>query len=285
MIICSDIPDLRQHIRSWKLRGERIAFVPTMGNLHAGHLQLVAAARQQADHVVVSVFVNPMQFNDAADFNAYPRTLEQDADLLRAANVDVLFAPTDSVVYPHGQVANTKVIVPGLSDVLEGEYRPGHFTGVTTVVCKLFNIVLPEVALFGEKDFQQLLLIRRMVRDLDMPIQIASLPTVRESDGLAMSSRNGRLSAAERAVAPVLYQVLCRLRDQVLAGDRRYALMEEQAITALKGAGLGVEYVVVRRVSDLQPPQDGDQQLVVLVAAQLGKTRLIDNIPMVLTGK
>lgn len=282
MLICSDIPSLRQQVRAWKGQGELIALVPTMGNLHAGHLQLVAAARQQADRVVVSVFINPMQFNDAADFNAYPRTLEQDADLLRQARIDVLFAPGENVVYPQGQLATTQVIVPGLSDVLEGEFRPGHFTGVTTVVNKLFNMVLPDVALFGEKDFQQLLLVRRMVRDLDMPLQIASLPTVREADGLAMSSRNSRLSASERHVAPVIYQTLSGLRDQLLQGDTDYRLLEEQAMAALRAAGFRVEYVAIRRASDLQLPQDGDRQLVALVAAHLGSTRLIDNIPMVL---
>lgn len=283
MLICTDISALRRVIQPWKLQGERIAFVPTMGNLHAGHMQLVAAARQQADRVVVSIFVNPMQFNDAADFQAYPRTLEQDAQALRRAGVDILFAPAEQVVYPHGQSASTRVRVPGVGDVLEGEFRPGHFTGVTTVVNKLFNMVQPDVALFGEKDFQQLLLIRRMVRDLDMPVQIAGLPTVREPDGLAMSSRNGRLSAAQRGVAPVIFQTLSRMRDQVLQGDRHYPALEQQATAALEAAGFRVEYVVLRRASDLQPPLDGDQQLVGLVAAHLGYTRLIDNIPIQIT--
>lgn len=283
MLICTDISALRRVIQPWKLQGERIAFVPTMGNLHAGHMQLVAAARQQADRVVVSIFVNPMQFNDAADFQAYPRTLEQDAQALRRAGVDILFAPAEQVVYPHGQSASTRVRVPGVGDVLEGEFRPGHFTGVTTVVNKLFNMVQPDVALFGEKDFQQLLLIRRMVRDLDMPVQIAGLPTVREPDGLAMSSRNGRLSAAQRGVAPVIFQTLSRMRDQVLQGDRHYPALEQQATAALEAAGFRVEYVVLRRASDLQPPLDGDQQLVGLVAAHLGHTRLIDNIPIQIT--
>lgn len=284
MLICSDLASLRKNIFNWKKNNQRVAFVPTMGNLHAGHLQLVHAARKQAQRVVVSIFVNPLQFNEAADFAAYPRTLDADAHLLREAQADLLFAPTVDVMYPHGQVANTKVMVPGLGDVLEGECRPGHFTGVSTVVAKLFNMVQPDVALFGEKDFQQLMLIRRMVADLDMPILIESLTTVREADGLAMSSRNSRLSAGERQVAPVIYQTLCRLRDQLLRGERPFALLEQQAVAGLNSAGFRAEYVAVRRAADLQSPAAGDTQLVVLLAAHLGKTRLIDNLPVTLPG-
>lgn len=282
MLICSDIPNLRQSVQAWKSKGERVAFVPTMGNLHAGHLQLVQAARARADRVVVSVFVNPLQFNEAADFNAYPRTLEDDVHLLREARADLLFVPTVDVMYPHGQVSNTKVIVPGLTDVLEGECRPGHFTGVSTVVAKLFNMVQPDLALFGEKDFQQLMLIRRMVADLDMPVAIEGLPTVREADGLAMSSRNSRLSADERRIAPAIYQTLCRLRDLLLQGDRQYASLEQLAVAELDRAGFRAEYIAVRRAADLQPPASGDTQLVLLLAAHLGKTRLIDNLPVTL---
>lgn len=284
MLICSDLASLRKNISNWKKSNQRVAFVPTMGNLHAGHLQLVQVARARAGRVVVSVFVNPLQFNETADFNAYPRTLEDDARLLRAANADLLFAPTVDVMYPHGQALITKVVVPGLSDVLEGECRPGHFAGVSTVVAKLFNMVQPDLALFGEKDFQQLMLIRRMVADLDMPLAIEGLPTVREADGLAMSSRNSRLSADERRIAPVIYQTLCRLRDQLLRGDRYFAGLEQQAVAELDRAGFRAEYIAVRRAADLQPPASGDTQLVLLAAAQLGKTRLIDNIPLALPG-
>lgn len=283
MLICPDIPNLRQSIHAWKSKGERIAFVPTMGNLHAGHLQLVQAAHERADRVVVSIFVNPLQFNEAADFNAYPRTLDDDAQMLRSVNTNLLFAPDVQQMYPQGQISNTKVIVPGLSECLEGEHRPGHFTGVTTVVAKLFNMVQPDMAWFGEKDFQQLMLIRRLVADLDLPIKIMSLPTVREPDGLAMSSRNGRLNADERRIAPVIYQTLCALRDRIQQGERPYALLEQHAMVALERAGFRAEYVAVRRVSDLQPPADGDRQMVVLVAAHLGNTRLIDNIPIMLS--
>lgn len=282
MLICPDIPALRQSIQAWKSKGERIALVPTMGNLHAGHLQLVSAARARTNRVVVSIFVNPLQFNETADFNAYPRTLDDDARMLRVANVDLLFAPTVDVMYPQGQVLNTKVMVPGISDILEGECRPGHFTGVATVVAKLFNMVQPDVALFGEKDFQQLLLIRRMVADLAMPIAIEGLPTVREADGLAMSSRNSRLGVYERQVAPVLYPTLCKVRDQVLQGETQYASLEQQATADLNRAGFRTEYVALRRALDLQPPAADDKQLVLLVAAHLGRTRLIDNIPLCL---
>lgn len=282
MLICSSISDLRQSILGWKAQGARIGFVPTMGNLHAGHLQLVHAARAQADRVVVSVFVNPLQFNEAADFEAYPRTLDRDAALLREAKVDLLFTPTENVMYPHGQASNTKVMVPGLSELLEGECRPGHFTGVATVVAKLFNMVQPDMAMFGEKDFQQLLLIRRLVADLDMPVQIEGLPTVREADGLAMSSRNSRLSTDQRRVAPLIFQTLNRLRDQLADGEQSYTRLEQQAVAALDRAGFRTEYVVVRRTVDLHPPAPGDRQLVLLVAAHLGGTRLIDNLPIIL---
>ena len=278
MLNYSDIPELRRQVQAWKAAGERIAFVPTMGNLHAGHLQLVQAAQSHADRVVVSIFVNPLQFNEAADFNAYPRSLEADAQLLREVQADLLFTPDVQQMYPQGQVGNTKVQVPALSDVLEGEHRPGHFTGVTTVVAKLFNMVQPDVAWFGEKDFQQLLLIRRMVADLDLPIQIESLPTVREADGLAMSSRNSRLSAGERQQAPAIYQMLCALRQQIAQGDRRYTILEQQAVASLNQAGFRAEYVAVRRAADLQPAAPDDTALVILLAAWLGQTRLIDNL-------
>ncbi len=200
--------DLRERVTAWRSAGARLAFVPTMGNLHAGHLTLVREARALADMVVASIFVNPLQFGAGEDLDAYPRTLEDDRRLLAGEGCDLLFTPRVDEVYPRGQAAQTRVEVPGLSDILCGARRPGHFVGVSTVVCKLFNMVQPNLALFGEKDFQQLLVIRRMVEDLAMPVEIVGVPTVRESDGLAMSSRNGYLTAEERARAPVLYRVL-----------------------------------------------------------------------------
>ena len=282
MHICTDIAELRRNVQAWKKAGERVALVPTMGNLHRGHLRLVQAAKQHAQRVVVSVFVNPLQFNEAADFKAYPRTLDDDAQQLRAVATDLLFAPDVDVIYPRGQAGNTKVLVPGISDVLEGEHRPGHFTGVATVVAKLFNMVQPDVALFGEKDFQQLLLIRRMAADLDLPIEIISVATEREADGLAMSSRNSRLSAEQRQLAPVIYQTLRTLQRQLVQGDHRYTILEQQAVAALNQAGFRAEYVAVRRAADLQPATPDDTTQVVLLAAWLGQIRLIDNLMLAL---
>ncbi|MFB1487352.1 MULTISPECIES: pantoate--beta-alanine ligase [unclassified Thiocapsa] len=269
--------DLRSQVRAWRAAGECVAFVPTMGNLHAGHLTLVAEARARAPRVVASIFVNPMQFGPAEDLDAYPRTFARDRELLEAAGCDLLFAPSVATVYPRGSEAQTRVEVPGLSDVLCGESRPGHFRGVATVVCKLFNMVQPDVALFGEKDFQQLLVIRRMVEDLDMPIEIVGVPTVRESDGLAMSSRNGYLSPSERARAPALRRVLMAAREALLAGHAA-ASVEREAEDALREAGLTPDYVQVRAADDLRPATEADRDRVILVAAYLGRARLIDNL-------
>jgi pantoate--beta-alanine ligase len=273
-----DIPeDLRGQVRAWRAAGERVAFVPTMGNLHAGHLTLIAEARARAPRVVASIFVNPMQFGPAEDLDAYPRTMERDRELLEAAGCDLLFAPGVATLYPRGSEAQTRVEVPGLSDVLCGESRPGHFRGVATVVCKLFNLVQPDVALFGEKDFQQLLVIRRMVEDLAMPVEIVGVPTLREPDGLAMSSRNGYLSAAERALAPALRRVLTTAQRALLEGAP-VASVERDAVAALREAGLAPDYVQVRTADDLRPAMESDRDLVVLAAAYLGRARLIDNL-------
>jgi pantoate--beta-alanine ligase len=269
--------DLRGQVGAWRGAGERIALVPTMGNLHAGHLTLVAEARARAPRVVASVFVNPMQFGPAEDLAAYPRTLARDRDLLEAAGCDLLFAPGVATLYPRGTEAQTRVEVPGLSDVLCGRSRPGHFRGVATVVCKLFNMVQPDVALFGEKDFQQLLVIRRMVEDLSMPVEIVGVPTVREPDGLAMSSRNGYLSEAERAQAPALRRVLTTARRALLDGVS-VASVEQDAVAALREAGLAPDYVQVCTADDLRPAGETDRDLVVLAAAYLGRARLIDNL-------
>jgi len=281
MQIIDNTKAMQQQVREWKQAGERIAFVPTMGNLHEGHMTLVKAARDRGKRCVVSIFVNPKQFGPKEDFATYPRSFEADTERLKAAAVDCVFAPGVEDMYPEGKDTCTSVSVPGLSDVLEGEYRPGFFTGVATVVNKLFNIVQPDVAIFGEKDFQQCLVIRRMVRDLAMPIDIICLPTVRESDGLAMSSRNAYLDHAQRKVAAELSRCLQQLATTVrLASGVSFAVIH--ASQALEVQGFEVDYVVVRRQRDLQTPEDGDTELVALAAVHLGDTRLIDSIPFVL---
>jgi pantoate--beta-alanine ligase len=270
--------ELRRYVRALRVRGVRSAFVPTMGNLHAGHLELVRQARLQADHVSVSIFVNPAQFGPQEDYANYPHTPERDRDALLDAGVDLLFLPGVEEIYPQGPDRTTVVEVPGLNRVLEGEHRPTHFNGVTTVVAKLFNLVQPDIAVFGEKDYQQLLLIRRMVADLCMPVAIASVATVREADGLAMSSRNSYLAPAERARAPRLHAVLASVKARLEAGGQDVAAVEQAALAELAAAGFQPDYVSVRRQSDLAPPEPGDAALVALAAARLGATRLIDNI-------
>lgn len=274
------IPPLREKIAAWRARGERIALVPTMGNLHAGHLSLVKAAQARAERVVASIFVNPMQFNDKQDFSAYPRTLEEDRSVLARHHVDLLFLPEQAALYPRGLESATRVEVPGLSGLLCGEYRPGHFVGVTTVVCMLLNIVQPDTAVFGEKDFQQLLLIRRMARDLHLPVEVLGVPTVREPDGLAMSSRNHYLSTEERGRAAALYQVLSRARERIRAmpGGCDFRALEDESMDLLREAGLRPEYFSVRRAADLVLAGPDDEDLVILAAAWLGKARLIDNL-------
>jgi pantoate--beta-alanine ligase len=274
---------LRARTGAWRTRGRRVAFVPTMGNLHAGHLQLVRHARAIADSVVVSIFVNPMQFGQDEDYASYPITLEQDKAALIDVDADLLFMPAVSEVYAGGLGQATQVVVPGLNTLLEGEFRPTHFNGVTTVVAKLFNMVQPDVAVFGEKDFQQLLIIRRMVNDLNVPIAIEGVATLREADGLAMSSRNSYLSAAERAIAPQLHQTLLDVRDIVLAGEHDLAAVEQTALTQLKDAGFGAQYFSIRRCTDLGLPVSEYEERVVLAAAMLGTTRLIDNVRVSVT--
>jgi pantoate--beta-alanine ligase len=269
---------LRAQIRAWRSAGERIAFVPTMGNLHAGHLALVHHARASAGRVVASVFVNPMQFGPQEDLASYPVTLEADKAALTAAAADLLFLPAMADIYPDGIEHTTRVVVPGLNAILEGEHRPVHFDGVSTVVAKLFNLVQPDCAVFGEKDYQQLLLIRRMVADLCLPVQIHNVPTVREPDGLAMSSRNSYLGAAERGIAAQLYQTLLDVRAIVEAGERDLAGVEQAAVQQLREAGFVPDYVCIRREADLARPVPGDSALIALAAAVVGRARLIDNI-------
>ena len=277
MITVKDIRELRSHVDAWR-RGGNVAFVPTMGNLHAGHLSLAQAARRVADRVVVSIFVNPLQFGVGEDFDNYPRTFERDQEMLRGEGVDLLFSPTVEVMYPKPQAEQTKVEVPGISEVLCGASRPGHFAGVATVVCKLFNMVQPDIALFGKKDFQQLMVIRRMVDDLAMPVQVQGVDTMREPDGLAMSSRNGYLSEQERAIAPTLYRVLKDIRDALQNGSDDYSGLIAAATQELNQAGLKTDYLVIRRAEDLVEPAIDESSLVILAAAYLGRARLIDNI-------
>ena len=272
MFIHSSIPDLRAQLKN---RG-RIVFVPTMGNLHDGHISLMQQARAYGDTVVASIFVNRLQFGPNEDFDKYPRTFEADSEKLRSAGVDVLFAPTERDLYPEPQ--QYQVDPPEIQNQLEGEFRPGHFRGVATVVLKLFNIAQPAVALFGKKDYQQLMVLRNMTRQLALPIEIVGGETVRAADGLALSSRNGYLSASERSEAPHLARVLQALRAAILAGERDYGALERQATAELNQAGWQTDYVAVRRQSDLQAPTPDDKSLVILAASRLGSPRLIDNI-------
>lgn len=274
----SSIADLRRQIAQWRAADERIAFVPTMGNLHEGHLQLVDSAKEHADRVVVSIFVNPMQFGANEDLDAYPKTPEADREQLEARGTDLLFLPAATDIYPSSESDVTFVEVPGISDILCGKSRPGHFRGVTTVVAKLFNMVQPDVALFGEKDLQQLITIRRMTADLNFPIEIVGVPIVRESDGLAMSSRNGYLSEAERLIAPQLYQIISELAEELQSGVSDHLFLEQETEAKIDAAGFKCDYITVRRLSDLAELEGEERELAILVAAWLGKTRLIDNM-------
>ena len=272
-----DIQELRRRVAEWRRDAKRFAMVPTMGNLHAGHLALVREAHELADRTLVSIFVNPLQFGPNEDFGAYPRSMERDLDLLEAEGADLLFVPSVEAVYPGGREAQTRVEVPGLSDILCGASRPGHFAGVATVVCKLFNMAQPDVAVFGEKDFQQLLVIRRMVADLCLPVEVRGLATVREPDGLAMSSRNGYLTSQERKRAPALYRALRNAADRLRAGVPA-GEVEPGGRVDLDAGGLRTDYFSVRRASDLQAVSPQDRDLILLAAAYLGKARLIDNL-------
>ena len=272
MQIHSSIADLRTALKG---RG-RVVFVPTMGNLHAGHISLMTQARAHGDTVVASIFVNRIQFGPNEDFDKYPRTFQADCDKLAAAGVDVLFAPTEADLYPEPQ--EYLVEPPAIQNILDGEFRPGHFRGVATVVLKLFNIVQPQAALFGKKDYQQLMVIRNMTRQLALPIEIIGGETVRAEDGLALSSRNGYLTTEQRAEAPRLYRELNRIRDALRNGETDIAKLEKDTLDALTAAGWQSDYVAVRQQSDLSMPKGVDAPMVVLAASRLGTTRLIDNI-------
>lgn len=268
---------LRRILSAWRAHGERVALVPTMGNLHRGHLSLVTLAGRHADRVVVSIFVNPTQFGPKEDFAAYPRTLVSDRRHLRGMATDVVYAPDAASLYPFGLEAMTRITVPELSTVLCGHARPGHFDGVTGVVCRLLNLVQPDVAVFGRKDYQQLLIIQRMVADLHLPVKILSGATQREADGLALSSRNQYLNPQQRQSAASIYQTLRHCAQQLRAGDRAFQQLEKAALAQLRSAGLRPDYFAVR-ATDLGPPQVKAKRFAVLAAAFAGKARLIDNV-------
>ena len=286
MQTCDNIEQLRSKIKAWRANNESIAFVPTMGNLHDGHISLVELASERAQHVVVSIYVNPLQFAPHEDFDSYPRTLQDDLDKLAAVDTDLVFTPDTTLIYPQGERENTFVEVPQLSDILEGEFRPGFFRGVATVVLKLFNMVQPDFAVFGEKDFQQLLVIRRMVEELDLPIEIVGAPIIRESDGLAMSSRNGYLDEDERARSRLLSETLAAFCDQIKLGVS-VEKAEQEAVRQLQSEGFIVDYVSLREASQLRKVGTDDlkntPELVVLAAAKVGTTRLIDNMKFTLS--
>jgi pantoate--beta-alanine ligase len=272
------IAAVREHVRAWHRAGLRVAFVPTMGNLHDGHVSLIEAARRHGERFVASIFVNPMQFGPNEDFAHYPRTPREDERMLSDAGCSLMFTPDVTEIYPHGSARASRVEVPALSRILEGEFRPGHFEGVSTVVAKLFHIVEPDVAVFGEKDFQQLAVIRRMVEELCMPVQIIGAATVRAADGLALSSRNQYLTPAERALAPRIYAELQAAAQRLKAGDADFAGIEGTGLRSLESAGFRPDYFSVRLAADLSPPAPGASELVVLTAARLSRARLIDNV-------
>ncbi len=273
----TDIATLRETLGEARRRGQRIGLVPTMGNLHDGHLALVAAARERADYVVASIFVNPLQFGAGEDFTSYPRTLEEDRAHLEGAGCDLLFAPSHQTVYPQGTTATTTVQVPEVSEGLCGANRPGHFNGVATVVSMLFNLFQPDLACFGSKDFQQLVVIRKLVADLHFPVEIVGVPIVRAADGLALSSRNGYLSAEQRARAPRLYATLCHVRDTLEQGTAREEALR-QGLSRLVEDGFKPDYLELRRHDDLGVVTDDTREAVLLGAAHLGPARLIDNL-------
>jgi pantoate--beta-alanine ligase len=272
-----DIPTLRELVRGWRQDGETVALVPTMGSLHRGHMSLISLAQEYAERVVVSIFVNPTQFGSGEDFDAYPRSLDNDRRRLSRVSVEVVFTPGDDEIYPYGQDHATTVSVPDISNILCGDDRPGHFVGVTSVVCRLFNIVQPSVAVFGQKDYQQLVIIRRMAADLRMPLKILAGQTQREKDGLAMSSRNRYLTDQQRTAAPGLHAAVRQCRERILAGEIDYAGMEASGAMQLADAGFETDYFVVRKAGDLSLPEPDSRYLVVMAAARLGRARLIDN--------
>ncbi|MDY6942702.1 MAG: pantoate--beta-alanine ligase [Pseudomonadota bacterium] len=282
MRVIEDLKPLRDMVYGWHCGGSRVALVPTMGNLHPGHLSLVERAKREADRVVVSIFVNPTQFGENEDFGAYPRTPSEDERQLREAGADVLFRPSAQLMYPEGLPPACWIVVPEISDVLCGASRPGHFRGVATVVAKLLNMVSPDVAVFGEKDFQQLVIIQRVVRELRIPTDVVGVGIQREANGLAMSSRNQYLTPLERQTAGEIYTVLNWIKERVEAGDHDFGALEQAAADRLAEKNFRVDYVAIRCAKNLRTLQAGDSEGVALVAARLGKARLIDNVRVTL---
>lgn len=277
MIVVQTKQELEEQLAEWRQQGDHVALVPTMGNLHAGHVSLVELAREHAERVVVSVFVNPTQFGDDEDFEEYPRTLEKDTRRLKTVSADLIFAPSVETMYPFGLKDATTVSVPRITENFCGKSRPGHFDGVTTVVARLFGLIRPDVAIFGQKDYQQQLVIRHMSLDLSLPIKIVTAETVRDTDGLALSSRNLYLTPEERATAPMLHKILNVVGDELQSGKRNYDELEAASIARLADAGFDVDYFSIRRAENLEMPDRDCDELVILVAARLGNARLIDN--------
>ena len=282
MLIVETSLILRREIRRWKQEGKRIALIPTMGNLHDGHLQLIDEAKKQAEKVVVSIFVNPMQFDRASDLTNYPRTLQEDCEKLKRRNVDLIFAPSAQEIYPSGMETQTFVEVPELSTRLEGASRPGHYRGVSTVVTKLFNLVQPDLAFFGEKDYQQLQLIRKLVLDLSFDITIIGVPIVRAKNGLALSSRNNHLSADEKKIAPKLYEIMIKIGDKLRSDPQSAEALIIEATEMLQGANFKPDELFICDADTLEPLNAASRKAVLLMAAWLGKTRLIDNLQIAL---
>ncbi len=278
MRTCNNKAQLQATVQQYRQEGQTIAFVPTMGNLHQGHLDLVRKARKLCDLVIVSIFVNPLQFGPGEDLDAYPRTMAADKEKLFSEGVNLLYAPGVEDIYPDGMERQTVVSVPDLGDTLCGSSRPGHFDGVTTVVCKLLNIVQPDVAVFGEKDFQQLSIVRKMVSDLSMPVNIVGVATKRDEDGLALSSRNGYLTEEERRIAPLLHQTLTTCREAIACGFDNFLQLESHARMQLLQAGFEPDYFAVRDAQTLRAVTEDTAEVAILAAARLGNTRLIDNV-------
>lgn len=278
MQIVDSIELLREQVKQWRKDNQTVAFVPTMGNLHQGHLSLVTRAKDLADKVIVSIFVNPLQFDDKADLSAYPRTLEADIEKLILVDCALVFTPTPELIYPNGMDSHTVITVPGMDDKLCGRARPGHFDGVATVVAKLFNMVQADVAVFGEKDYQQLLLIKTMVKDLNFPVNVVGVPTHREKSGLAMSSRNQYLTSQQNEQAAGMYQLLLSVKNKLEQGEQNFVMLEQNAFKLLEEMGFKPDYIDIRCSDDLEPARIEDKSLRILVAARLGSARLIDNI-------
>ncbi len=279
MLRIGDKATLGKCLKDWRRQGHSLALVPTMGNLHDGHLALVRHATMRADKTIVSIFVNPTQFGDGEDFDSYPRTMDTDIAHLTTVGADLLFTPDVDEIYPSDSARETRITVPGLAMTLCGEFRPGHFSGVATIVNKLLNIVTPDIAVFGEKDYQQLVIIKKMVADLCLSTTIVGVETVREKSGLALSSRNHYLTPAEKKIAPTLYRTLAAVADKIEHGNEHYQQLEVDAAADLNGKGFRTDYVAIRNAHDLQRPA-GARNLVVLAAAWLGVARLIDNVPI-----